>query len=157
PPTISCFLSGETGIERRLLEWLRGAAELARDTGVAAEAFYGWARHSLPAEWAQLLDAREPETRMAVLKAVLDKLQAAPLEQLRGALLSAIDDPNRIIPAALRDGIDAIIRSLKRYGAELRQAIGQLRDEATGEPLANYTVRVFDMDTGAEPEELGVE
>src|SRR5262249_10145923 len=47
------FLVGETGIERSFLEWLRGAAALSRETGIATEAFYAFALRSppLPADW----------------------------------------------------------------------------------------------------------
>ena len=43
------FLAGETGLDRRRIEFLAQAARLARETDLPTEVFYGFARQGLPA------------------------------------------------------------------------------------------------------------
>src|SRR5262249_23476451 len=146
-------------IERRFLEWLRGAAALSRETGIATEAFYAFERRSssLPEDWAKLLETTPPppEERTSVMKAILDRLTKASRDELRSALVQAIE--NNIIPSAFKERVDDIVRALKRFGVPLQRTPAVLRDKDTFEPLANYTVRIFDLDSGNPPDELGIE
>jgi hypothetical protein len=160
------FLVGETGIERSFLEWLRGAAALGRETGLPTEAFYAFARRVPPlaSDWIRLPQTPplSPEERAKVMKAILDGLTKASRDELRSALLDAIAIEKNIIPSSFEERVDDIVRALKRYGLPLRQTPAVLRDKDTSEPLVNFTVRIFDLDTGVPPEdvppeELGVE
>jgi hypothetical protein len=153
------FLVGETGVERNFLEWLHGAAALSDETGIPTEAFYAFARRepSLPADWVHLLARRRlpPEESGVVLKAILDKLTEAPRDELRSALTQAID--LEVIPAAFKERVDDIVRALKRFGVPIQRTAAVLRDQDTGEALANYTIHLFDLDAGDPPDELSVD
>jgi hypothetical protein len=155
------FLAGETGIERNFLEWLHGAAALSSGTGIPTEAFYAFARRepSLPADWVHLPARRSlpPEESGVVLKAILNKLTEAPRDELRSALTQAIEIDREIIPAAFKERIDDIVRALKRFGVPIQRTAAVLRDQDSGEALANYTIHLFDLDAGDPPDELGME
>src|SRR5262249_37226321 len=84
------FLFGETGIDRQRLEFLRQGAKLSRETDIATEAFYGWARENIPIIFPFML--------------------ALSNDKLRDALKQAID--GKIVPARLLDSLDEIIGRL---------------------------------------------
>jgi hypothetical protein len=83
-------LAGQTGIARQHVEFLRRAAQLARQTALQPEVFYGFARQGWPL--------------------VLEALLARTLDDMRAALLAAIAE--NIIPSRLRDLLDGIMRRL---------------------------------------------
>lgn len=128
------FLAQETGHSRQRLEFLRLAAQLTEETGVPAEAFYGWFRLGFPQELAQLL--------------------AIELERLQEGLEQAIEE--NIIPERLRESLDEILAGVAELQRELRaqveatylshQVVGRLLNETTGAPMAGVTVRGFDLD-----------
>jgi len=82
------FLFGETRIDPQRLEFVRQSAKLSQKTQIPSEAFYGWARQSLPFD--------------------LHQLVALPDSALRASLNKAIDA--NIIPAALQNSLDDIMR-----------------------------------------------
>src|SRR5262249_39991466 len=105
-----------------------------------------------PPEWERLPSASDGDQTAEVLKAILSRLIAAPDQQLQQALLAAIG--SNVIPAALRDQIDEIIRKLKRSALVTHSVIVCLLDEGSGDALADVDVRILDLEAGAEPEEL---
>src|SRR5205085_925107 len=127
--------------DQRFLAWLVGAAQLSTPTDVPAEAFYGWSRTepSLPPEWEQLRGTRSAAEAGEVLNAIRSHLIAAPDQQLQQALLAAID--RNVIPAALRDQIDELIRRLKRSALTMHIALARLVDERSGDALAGVDVQ----------------
>jgi peptidoglycan hydrolase-like protein with peptidoglycan-binding domain len=134
------FVVGETGIEQQHIEFLVQAANKSEENRVLAEAFYGWYRQNLT-----------------------DPLFALETEILRRELERAIEA--NIIPATLRDSIDAILFRMGELKAEhtareeanftTHQVVGRLLDQATNEPLVPFSVRGFDLDAGNQPKDLG--
>lgn len=152
------FLVNELGLEQQLeaenrIKWLRHSALLARETNLPIEAFYGWGRKNVPADFAELTGVP-----LADLPSVLRKLIALETDELSRALLEAIAE--NIIPANLRDQIDEIMAQIERLkvGQGLltaRRFIGKLLNERSGEPLVGFSVQGFDLDAGQEPKDLG--
>ena len=141
------FLVGELQFDEEQtvwLRWLRAATTLAEQTGIMAEAFYGWARTGLPDSWAELRTPRDEERRTAVLTRVLDELVASPEEALIAYLLRAIDE--RIIPSRIRERADAIARALRQRGQRRYDLHLRLEHASTGEPLMGYTVTTIDVE-----------
>ena len=141
------FLVQDTGADRRHVAWIAASARLSRRTGVPAvpaEAFYGWARrpNPLPDEWMRVPDTRDERELEELLRRILARLIATSPRELREALLEAID--REIIPRHLRGRIDEIIRDLIRSPLVRRQAIGRLRHEDSGTPVAGIVVRTLD-------------
>ena len=145
------FLVKETGIEAKLVEWLRAAAQLSAETEVPAEAFYGWARtaeagcahcdelRAIP--WIELLESTNGDKRTKNLKTILEGLKHASDDALTEALQEAID--HNIIPAYLKNQIDEILLELRTYDQTGRQAFGRLIDAEAGIPLESVEVRVY--------------
>jgi hypothetical protein len=136
------FLVKDTGINLERIKLLVQSARLSAQTSLPAEIFYGFVRQGLPLE--------------------LEALLALSIEQLRAALLAAIEE--NIIPAALRPALDDLLARFKEPGAEemrretvLRAFVGRLLREETGMPLAGYAVRAYDLETGDPPTALGHE
>lgn len=130
------FLVGESGMDRPRLELVRHAAQLARETRMPTEVFYGFGRHHPPLD--------------------LDQLLALPPQMLHGFLEAAITE--NIIPAGVRESFDEIMRRfeqlrIERGLLESRQVIGRLLNETSGAPLGGLTVRAFDL--GGGPNDLG--
>lgn len=143
--------------QRARLEFLRGAAILARDTSLPTEAFYGFARLALPEEWKALLETppRNPQGRTEILQTILKRLQELTRQALGDALREAIDQ--NIVPSTLRERIGDIVRRLSQLGFVRQTASARLVDANTNAPLASVTVRILDRDAAAEPEEIGRE
>lgn len=133
----------------RTIEWLRRSALLARETDLPIEAFYGWGRKDLPDGLAALVQAPLKE-----LPEILQKLTDLSEERLRQALRDAVAE--NIIPAALRDRVDEIVRQLKRRDQIVRTVVALLQDEETKAALPGYTVTTFDEDTGGESRGLDI-
>jgi hypothetical protein len=145
------FLVKETGLEAKQVEWLRSSAQLSVDTGVPAEAFYGWARtaetgcahfdelRAIP--WLELLEAADGNKRNKTIKAILEGLKQAPDEALAAALLEAIDC--NIIPAYLKNQVDEVLLELRTYDQASLLAFGRVIDAETGGPLENVEVHVY--------------
>jgi hypothetical protein len=91
------FLAGELGEDAQWIRYLVGAAQLAGQTGVPAEAFYGFSRMSLPTGLPELL-SQHPDL-------------------LRSALQSALLE--NIIPARFGDLVDGILDRLLRHRVQL--------------------------------------
>jgi hypothetical protein len=143
------FLVNELGLEplrdwRQRIEWLRGSALLAAETGLPTEAYYGWARTSLPDLWAEVHDLDDEDRRIALIGKLHEQLAAAKEEVLTNHLLRAAED--RIIPAGFRERAAAIARALTPHTVRLR-----LERESTGEALGGYTVETFDLDDNSRP------
>ena len=85
------FLTGETGIDVRCIEFLVAAAHLAEQTGLPPEVFYGLARHDLPT--------------------TLPELFVRQFWMLHQALETALDE--NIIPSRLREELDQILAQLR--------------------------------------------
>ncbi|MBV6447992.1 neuraminidase-like domain-containing protein [Nitrosomonas sp.] len=132
---------------RQIIEWLRRSAIFGRQTNLPTEAFYGWGRMNIPMSISELVTIP-----FAELKSVVDKLVATSDSQLREGLVAAISE--NIIPARFGDQIDDIIKSLKKQGQVMHRAVGQILDKESRDPLANLTVRLYDLDAGDEPEDL---
>jgi hypothetical protein len=85
------FLAGETGENRRHIEWLALAAKLGRETGLPAEVFYGFFRQNLPT--------------------TLSALSSQQPQGLRHALDAALRA--NVIPAGLTGQLDSILERLQ--------------------------------------------
>jgi hypothetical protein len=146
------------GRSRATIEFLRASAQRSSQTGIPAEAFYAFARQdpSLPRYWVKLLETppRKPDQRLLVVDAILDGLTKTAREDLRKALVNAIDQ--NIAPASLKDRIEDVLRALRHVGSQL-QTPAKLSDQDSREALANYSVRVFDLDSGDPPDDLGLQ
>jgi hypothetical protein len=132
---------------RSLFAMLAHAAQIAQQTpSLPTEFFYGVAR------WLRLDPDFDVHTFLT-----------RPPSEIRNAFLESIE--KNIIPAKLRESLNAIVARLEQLRLEQgilvqREFVGRLirarQDEAEPvEPLAGYTVRVFDSDTDPEPRELG--
>ena len=148
------FLSNELGLEQQRevqqrIEWLRRCALLAQETNLPVEAFYGWGRKNVPAQFSEL--AAVP---LKDLPKVLEKLSSLPDEKLTAAFLTAVKE--NIIPASLHVRVDEIVRQLKRRDQVLRAVVAQLLDGETNAVLAGYTVTTFDQDAGGESRGLDI-
>jgi len=110
---------------------------LARETDLPIEAFYGWGRKDVPAQFLEL--AAVP---LKDLPSVFKKLIGLRDEELHNVLLTAVAE--NIIPASLRDRVDEIVRQAKRRNQVLHRVIAQLKDAETDQILAGYTVTAFD-------------
>ncbi|WP_238295994.1 hypothetical protein, partial [Methylobacterium soli] len=129
---------GEVQNVREHIEVLRWCAHFGEATGLAMEAFYGWARTGTPELWGQLppLDAQAARSDLAVR--LLDTLAATEEEALVAALLRAVDAS--LIPAMDAARAKALARGLRgRLRATVEQML-QLQDEGSGHALAGYTV-----------------
>lgn len=138
------FLGNELGLEqqrevRQRLEWLRRSALLAQESGLPAEAFYGWGRQDLPAGLAELA-----EVPLKDLAAVLNKLVDLPDDNLRQALEAAVAE--NIIPTGFRSRLADIVKQLKQRNQLLQTVVAQLQNDRTKAALVNYTVTTFDQD-----------
>lgn len=152
------FLVNELGLEQQLevenrIKWLRHSAVLARETDLPIEAFYGWGRKDVPAQFLEL--AAVP---LKNLPSVFEKLIGLRDEELRNVLLAAIAE--NIIPADLRDRVDEILAQIERLKVgqgvlTARRFIGKLLNERSAEPLVGLSVQGFDLDAGQEPKNLG--
>lgn len=146
------FLSNELGLEQQRevqqrIEWLRRCALLTQETNLPVESFYGWGRKDVPASFTEL--ATVPLTN---LRSVLEKLTSLPAEELRRALLVAIDE--NIIPARMRERASVIANTLRRRGQ--KEYVLSLRLELTPtEPLDGYMVTTVDID--ANERDLGTD
>ena len=102
----AAFLTGKTGIDAERIGWLAEAARRARDVGaegvkpIPAEAFYGLFRKDVP----------------TALEAIL----RTPLETTRAVLEAALAET--IVPAALRDQLDQILKALQALQVEMALA-----------------------------------
>ncbi len=90
------FLAGETGIDRLHLAFLATAHQHAASTRIAPEAFYAVFRQGLPSTLAAVA-LQTPKALEAALTAALDA---------------------RIVPAALRGQVDAIVAAFRRLRSE---------------------------------------
>jgi hypothetical protein len=145
------FLVGDTGREQRLIEYLRSATQLSRETDVPTEAFYGWARHDPPLpeeEWARLLNVPDGDERRYVLADLLRRLIAADDAELRRVLRRQIE--THIIPARLSGQIDDLLKQLKRHNDVAREVTAQLIDAETKQGLAGHSVTTIDIEAGEE-------
>ena len=136
------FLINELGLEQQLdtqqqIQWLQRSAILAGQTNLPIEAFYGWGRKDVPAQFLEL--AAVP---LKDLPSVFKKLIGLRDEELHNVLLTAVAE--NIIPASLRDRVDEIVRQAKRRNQVLHRVIAQLKDAETDQILAGYTVTAFD-------------
>ncbi len=140
------FLFGETQIDRQHLGFLPLSAKLSVQTSIPTEAFYGWARQSIPPS--------------------LDSILPLPDEELRRAMESAIAE--NIVPAKLRDSLADILnridqlRAKKAFDDEQKlvphEIQGQLLNQETGAALtAGIVIHAFDLDAGPQPKDLGQE
>ena len=132
------FLVGETGLERERLIMLARSAQLARETNLPTEVFYGLARLGLKLE--------------------LDKLLREKREVIRKTLQTAIR--KAIIPAAVADSLDNILERWRRLPFEqglevVHELFVELLDEQTKTPLADFGVNAFDLDGDEGPKDLG--
>jgi Tc toxin complex TcA C-terminal TcB-binding domain/Neuraminidase-like domain len=84
------FLSGDTGIPKETIGWLRDAHRLER-ADLPADVFYAWLRKGLPGD--------------------PDLLWSTPPAQLVGALRSAIDEG--IVPQALSKDFDGLAKRIR--------------------------------------------
>jgi hypothetical protein len=129
------FLSGSANVDRKQLEFLVQAARLALGTELVSPAvFYGFLRLDQPPE----------------LKALL--AQGIPV--LRELLLAAIGQG--IIPARIRDNLDAIMARLAQLRSEQDIVVpvtvhGRLLDQETGEPLPGLSIKVIDLADSPSP------
>ena len=152
------FLINELGLEQQLdtqqhIQWLRRSAILASQTDLPIEAFYGWGRKDVPAQFLEL--AAVP---LKNLPSVFKKLIGLRDEELHNVLLTAVAE--NIIPASLRDRMDTILAQIERIrvGQGLltaRRFIGKLLNERSGEPLVGLSIQGFDLDAGQEPKDIG--
>jgi hypothetical protein len=138
------FIASELGYAQQdergqHLEWLRRSTLLAADSGVPAEAFYGWGRKGLPAGLAELI--AQP---LSELPTILAKLSAIASDKLRDALLAAIAD--NIISASLRDRAGAIASALHRRAQQSFTLRLRLQMASTADPLSGYAVTTLDVD-----------
>ena len=109
------FLVGETEQDARRIGYLVTASQLANQTGLPAEAFYGFARQDLPTELAALL-AQHPSVQ-------------------RLALQTAIQ--GNIIPARLKPLVDDILTRMQQL--RVQQALrssGDIRSPSLGDLLS---------------------
>ncbi|MCI0723916.1 MAG: peptidoglycan-binding protein, partial [Acidobacteria bacterium] len=137
------FVANESGIDEGRIQFLVKSAQLARETNLPTEAFYGWARQDL------LLD----------LEALLDQDETA----LRQALETALEA--NVVSAALGESLDEIMRRLAELTIEhafpgepdaiVYEVTGQLLNQEADAPLAGYLVHAFDLDAGEEAKDLG--
>ena len=123
------FLQRETDQPADRLKILVRAAELERETRVAIEAFYGFGRMKLPL--------------------TLPDLVRLSRKKLRDALIKTID--KRIIPAALRDRIEAILDQLLKLRVSTgvvvaHRVLGRLLDSRDKSAARFLTVRATDLD-----------
>jgi len=127
----------EREILQQILEFLRQADRLARETGIACDAYYGMFRQDLPSE--------------------LDALLDQPLKNMREALEQAIEE--KIIPditAQLPDILERLRALRFSRGRLVRQRfVGRLLDDETGKPLRGHLVTAVDLDAEAEEQQLG--
>jgi hypothetical protein len=151
------FLVRDTDTDRRRVSWLAASGALARQTGVPAEAFYGWARREppVPREWRSVPDMGDDSALRELLRTIFTRLVATSRDELIRALLASIEE--NVIPAGIRDQIDEIIGTLSRSLLVAHEAVGRLRDEQTSAPLAGITVRILDLESAVGPEEIGRE
>nr|MBS0019745.1 ribosomal protein L7/L12 [Gammaproteobacteria bacterium] len=136
------------------IAFLADGADLAVDTDIPTEVFYGWARMKVGV-------VREDERVRLDLYALFER-DSKVLEQ---KLLAALED--NIIPARLRKRLDGILRRLEQIRAERRrrqrelwpqhEVALRLLDEETGKPLVGYTVQAEDPDGFPLPEDLGLD
>lgn len=141
------FLIHELGLDqshedRDRLGFLRAAEFLGRVEGVAAPAFYGWARMGVPDSWAQLPSLDDPDRRDAFFAGLLDGLAATDGVALGDSLRRAAEQ--RIIPAGLGDRADALSQLMRRRTRAAVTVRVRLLSAADGARLAGYTAGVFD-------------
>jgi peptidoglycan hydrolase-like protein with peptidoglycan-binding domain len=127
------FLVAETGDDRQRLEFLRQGAKLSLETHVPTTVFYGLARQGLSLAKESLL-ALDPDT-------------------WRRALTTA--SAQHIIPAMTQASLDEISKLLTQLRLITHKLIGQLLNQEKVVPLAGLKVHGFDLDAGAEPQDLG--
>jgi hypothetical protein len=135
------------------VEWLRRSSLLARETGIPAEAFYGWGRKEIPAPFSALWQTPLKET-----PSLLKKLSALENKALQQALLDA--GKEKIIPSTVADRWGDLSIEIERLkvgqGALVsRRFVGKLLDESNGEPLVGVAVRGFDPTGDPAPKALG--
>jgi hypothetical protein len=131
------FLAKKTKVPKVSIERLAAAGRYARDTGLPAEAFYGWAQQEQPLD--------------------LQTLLTIDVDRLIDALKAAIKA--QIIPARLSDAFDDLERRLRDLRFEkgvvvIHQFVGRLLDQGAHKPLAGFTVRAFDLEDGPTPQPL---
>jgi len=141
------FLVHELGLDQSpedhdRLGFLRAAEFLGRVEGVAAPAFYGWARMGVPDLWAQLPSLDDPDRRDAFFGSLLDGFAATDGAALGDALRRAAEQ--RIIPAGFGDRADALSRLVRRRTRAPVTVRVRLLSAADGARLAGYTAAVFD-------------
>jgi hypothetical protein len=150
------FLVHELGLDqspedRDRLGFLRAAEFLGRVEGVAAPAFYGWARMGVPDLWPQLPSLDDPDRRDTFFGDLLDGFAATDGAALGDALRHAAE--HRIIPAGFGERADALSRLVRRRTRAAVTARVRLLSAADGARLAGYTAAVFD--DGDEGRDLG--
>jgi len=81
------FLAGETGIDRKQIEFFAAACRLREQTRLDAEIFYGMAREGLPTDLPALLKCDEQQWTDALLKAIeANIIEPLTLEQRSDAI-----------------------------------------------------------------------
>jgi hypothetical protein len=132
------FLVGETRTRRQLLVVLRQSSQLARSSGLAAEALYGLGRQGVPLD--------------------VERLVALPTAALLRALIGSIS--RNIIPARVRDTLDTIageLDGLRRAHPPITShpVRGRLLDADSALPVAGFVVGALDLDAGVDARDLG--
>lgn len=108
------FLAGETEQDAHRIRYLIAAAQLANQTGLPPEAFYGFARQNLPTELPALLAQHPQMQRLALQTAVREN----------------------IIPTRLGDLLDGILERLQQLRVQRAlQSSGDIRSPSLGDLL----------------------
>jgi hypothetical protein len=151
------FLVSELQIEeqrdvQQRIEWLRAAARMAADTSLPAEAFYAWARTTLPELWAEWRPGLDEAARTALQPKVLDALAATAPESLIAHLQRAVDE--RIVPGRIAERAAALADAMRRRSEQQHALRIRLVQESTGAALAGRRVNAIDV---AKDRDLGTD
>jgi hypothetical protein len=109
------FLVGETEQDAQRIRYLIAASQLATQTGLPAEAFYGFSRQNLPAELPGLLSQHPQLQRLALLTAIREN----------------------IIPSRFGDRVDGILERLQQLRVQRAlQSSGDIPSASLGDLLS---------------------
>lgn len=140
------FLSAEQEVSVRqapLVEWLRSAHELSGRTEVVPEAFYGWARSSVPDGWTELARVTDDAERDQLVDRILADLTASDPGRLVEGLRAAAERRN--VPVWVAERADAFAAAITRRSLVVRPVTLLLVDPL-GLPLAGVAAAVRDLD-----------
>jgi len=140
----AAFLGNELALEQQRdvqqrIEWLRRCALLAQETNLPIEAFYGWGRKDVPAQFSELAALPVKD-----LPSVLEKLSNLSDQNLTAVLLAAIEA--KIVPPRLRERASVIISPIRRRAQKEYVLRLRLERAPSGETLAGFTVTTFDAE-----------